>query len=948
MLPLPTVTSFSSRSSPKGAQGASPSSDAGSPYGLASLQASLAAQDKRTQPHALNSPNGYSNSPISYGVGLGCFGDTCKPIWQSCKTVDDAGGLSGFGRSQPRSAFAQVAQQVESDQEAEYVEMLDMMRTPTAPKAPPLPSLPGGGRFDELLLNGSARDLARQLVDLFEHDPAPNGGQMPSMVGRFHSYASNYGTRAFSPDAVVNMLGQAKAWWGEAPNVSRLSIANKSRLIIVGDTHGQLEDVLWMFFKYGVPSTSNRYLFVGDIVDRGGHALEILLLLFAFKREAVDSVHILRGNHEDLNTCSAYGFRAEIESKFGQASGGWVFHFICHRVMTVLPIAALVSDEARRRTIFVVHGGVPARCPMNPLGPVTIKQIEGLNRMVPVMTNRQTANDHLLYNLMWADPEKSGQRAVEGRGNPFTEQDTLEFCQVNQVSCVIRAHQLPAAQAGYEIQHQRRCWTVFSASNYTGNNQNRGGVLICDCFELNVFADNGPQPKEHWAPSWPQLADVLRSNDLVTSSVERRQSACHAVEGQLGPNTPQERRVVELDQLRQVELRAIDQICRYKQALHQAFAEADEASSGTVPLPRWEAVMELALPDMPRQLGLWRELAGMWNLTGSGPQKLVAYVPFLHRFQILSELGSGRYNATHVDPLAAMCQMRVHISDVACHVLLAELDRDINGAVDLAEFVDFLAQHGNPLPRWQAAAVYEVLVACLGHTPAVGHVLEALALISSDPEGHVSSGISAAWRETARFIGDEILKIGMSHLDFFRAADSNADGFVDCIEMERAIVEGLPSSGMNFDARQLQALVHHMDSQGVQNGKVSVVEFLRAVGSQKLSSALHSALLGEVLKPVYFSKAAMTAYLSSADVAQSGFVQVDHFRACLTEMNRVSQETGLQRLTDYQVQAVCEIASGGQPCVQYREFFQSLKAVDTAKRRMQVEAARSVMRFAFA
>ena len=40
-----------------------------------------------------------------------------------------------------------------------------------------------------------------------------------------------------------------------------LSVADDSQLVIVGDTHGQLEDVLWIFFKYGWPSEQNRYLF---------------------------------------------------------------------------------------------------------------------------------------------------------------------------------------------------------------------------------------------------------------------------------------------------------------------------------------------------------------------------------------------------------------------------------------------------------------------------------------------------------------------------------------------------------------------------------------------------------------------------------------------------------------------------------------------------------------
>ncbi|CAJ1438310.1 unnamed protein product [Effrenium voratum] len=50
-------------------------------------------------------------------------------------------------------------------------------------------------------------------------------------------------------------------------------------LVIVGDLHGQLADLLWIFFKVGVPSPSNRYLVNGDVCDRGENATEIWALL---------------------------------------------------------------------------------------------------------------------------------------------------------------------------------------------------------------------------------------------------------------------------------------------------------------------------------------------------------------------------------------------------------------------------------------------------------------------------------------------------------------------------------------------------------------------------------------------------------------------------------------------------------------------------------------------
>ena len=87
-----------------------------------------------------------------------------------------------------------------------------------------------------------------------------------------------------------------------------LSIPRKGSLTVVGDTHGQLLDVLTIFKMRGMPSSTNVFLFNGDFVDRGPHGVEVLLLLFALKASDPSSIYLNRGNHEHRRMNARYSF----------------------------------------------------------------------------------------------------------------------------------------------------------------------------------------------------------------------------------------------------------------------------------------------------------------------------------------------------------------------------------------------------------------------------------------------------------------------------------------------------------------------------------------------------------------------------------------------------------------------------------------------------------------
>eukprot|EP01048_Picozoa_sp_COSAG05_P031224 COSAG05_NODE_11288_length_521_cov_0.649289_1_plen_114_part_10 len=72
------------------------------------------------------------------------------------------------------------------------------------------------------------------------------------------------------------------------------------KIVVIGDTHGQLQDFLWILNKQGLPSPRSKTVYVinGDIADRGEKATEIFLIVFALKLLYPDNIFFTRGNHE--------------------------------------------------------------------------------------------------------------------------------------------------------------------------------------------------------------------------------------------------------------------------------------------------------------------------------------------------------------------------------------------------------------------------------------------------------------------------------------------------------------------------------------------------------------------------------------------------------------------------------------------------------------------------
>jgi hypothetical protein len=92
---------------------------------------------------------------------------------------------------------------------------------------------------------------------------------------------------------VIAILDRTCAIHEPLPNIVAIKFPE---IKVVGDTHGQFQDLLYIFDTFGFPSETNPYLFNGDYVDRGSQGLEIVLTLFAMKIANPGAIFLNRGN----------------------------------------------------------------------------------------------------------------------------------------------------------------------------------------------------------------------------------------------------------------------------------------------------------------------------------------------------------------------------------------------------------------------------------------------------------------------------------------------------------------------------------------------------------------------------------------------------------------------------------------------------------------------------
>ena len=224
-------------------------------------------------------------------------------------------------------------------------------------------------------------------------------------------------------------------------------LANKGKLVVVGDLHGDLKSILKILKNFWEPQ--EYLLFLGDYGDRGEYSIEVYSLIFKLKTAFPSQVFLLRGNHEPLPFLIPFPHELPLEIKERFLSEKP--YRLLQEFWETLSLAAVLKGK-----YLFLHGGLPTG----------LKSIKDLQK-------REN-----LEEILWNDPIEGIPGAFlspRGAGRIFGKNITEQILKKIKIKTLIRSHQM---SEGTMVHHNGKILTLFSTNTPPYRNEKRAILKI--------------------------------------------------------------------------------------------------------------------------------------------------------------------------------------------------------------------------------------------------------------------------------------------------------------------------------------------------------------------------------------------------------------------------------------------------------------------------------------
>lgn len=282
----------------------------------------------------------------------------------------------------------------------------------------------------------------------------------------------------------INYLPEYLAYQNYLAYVEKRVVEPGSTVIICGDLHGDilsLGSLTNMLIKDGYLDNNlklkqNTYMvFLGDYVDRGYYGIECLYLLHRLKLANDAHVILLRGNHEDIDLTSRYGFKQELFDKYDVYQAQEIISDT-HRSFDLMPVAFFLGcrNQQSGLTHYAIccHAGLEPRYSSKKL--LTDPEPHAYELLNPSLLETRDSDSGVItkafssLGFLWCDFNTAPNTAThltQNRGRSLSKEESAVLLQqystdLHKVFCVIGAHQHgiltknPMMKLIYDIQHE--------------------------------------------------------------------------------------------------------------------------------------------------------------------------------------------------------------------------------------------------------------------------------------------------------------------------------------------------------------------------------------------------------------------------------------------------------------------------------------------------------------
>ncbi len=271
-------------------------------------------------------------------------------------------------------------------------------------------------------------------------------------------------------DEAKEVLEQEKGL-REGSGLVRISPEAVSNVVVVGDIHGDMENLVHILKDRDVKN-ADRIVFLGDYGDRGDESVEVYYLLLKLKvlEGKGGKIIMLRGNHEgppDMPVMP-HDLPFLFMSRYGD-KGKELYEEI-KELWEYLPYSVLVEGR-----YLMLHGGLPANV-------ASISDIAYAHESHPASSNFE--------EILWSDPvEGNGYfHSTRGAGRMFGEDVTEKVLRAVSVKTLIRSHE-PCE--GVEVRQRGKILTLFSRKGAQHYSNKRAAYLVLDENMLREAKDAG-------------------------------------------------------------------------------------------------------------------------------------------------------------------------------------------------------------------------------------------------------------------------------------------------------------------------------------------------------------------------------------------------------------------------------------------------------------------------